>query len=144
MPKVIKTSERIIIRVKGEDGAELFTATLSPLNSEHKSMIAACRTLKEGQSRTDGVNAVRLAVKYALKGVTGFENSDGTPYALEFDESKAALTDSCLDDFLNAERTGEIQIACSKLISGVFSELSEAPGVEVILPGKDDKKKLSD
>ncbi len=143
--KVLRTSEQVKIKVKDDAGAELFSFTVSPLTYEQKSEIQNCRTMKEGEARVDGLKAVRLAIKYALKKVHGLEDSDGEPYELEFEANKAALTDSCIDDILNTERAGTFSVACSKMLNGVYSELQDADGqpmqgVTVELPGADKKK----
>lgn len=130
--RIYKTTDRIGIRI---DDIQI---KVSPLNFEQKTEI---ETHMRGFAAGDLKGAVRgmvLAIKYALKEISGVEDSEGQPYQLSFEGS--FLTDECVSDLLNLDVGGKLSIVCSSFVPGIPKDFS-LEGVEFV--EKTDSKKKS-
>src|SRR5690606_3486695 len=81
-----------------------------------------------------------LALKYAVKSISGVKDSDGKPYELKFEGE--FLSEESIDDLLNLEITDKLVLACSTLVNGVPKDFTDVngnkiEGVEII--NADDK-----
>lgn len=134
MAKIYRTSDRIKIKVGGDDGIIL---TVSPLNQHQKTEIQ--QHLIKSQITKDPTSAtlgVTLALKYAVKAIEGIEDMDGNKYQLALQDGM--LTDDCVQDLLNMELIGPVMMVCSALSNGVPKKFmnsitgKELPDVEII------------
>lgn len=110
MGKIYRVSDRIKVKVDG------LVVEISPLTFEQKINVQA-EVLKG-----DPMSAMRgaaLAVKYALKGLSGLTCPDGSEYELEF--AGGALTDQCLDDLFNLKESEKLALISLNLLQSVPS-----------------------
>ncbi len=124
MSVVYRLKDRVKVKI---DDIEI---KVSPLAYSQKIEIQEKMTLavKESNMRY-AMEGTILAIKYALKGVSGLTNADGTSYELEFDEG--TLSDETIDDLLNLKYSQKLSAVCASLLSGV--------GNDVIDPGTGEK-----
>jgi len=112
---------------------------ISPMNMEQKSKIASCTALKSGELQEDRFKIAMLAVKYAIKGCKGLENSDGSDYKLEFSKNGKELTDRCAENILNTPVGANLIRTCNQLIIGIpefiFDDMGKPiEGIKIVLP----------
>lgn len=62
-----------------------------------------------------------LAIKYAVKAVSGLKNADGSDYELTFDEGM--LSQESIDDLLNLQYSQKLSAVCTSLLSGVGNDV---------------------
>lgn len=131
MARIYRRSDRI--KVKIDD----IQVELAPLSVDQKAEIQQLmftgRTRGDIQSATKGM---QLSLKYAVKSVSGVEDSDGNAYALSFDD-QGNLQDSCVDDLLNLEVTEKLSLCCATLARGIPAEFTDnfgkkLEGVEIV------------
>lgn len=114
MAKIHRISDRIKVNVGG------LVFTISPLTFDQKSEIQALAVSGNFQ---DSLRSAKLAVKYALKDVSGLEDADGNEYKLELDES--GLKEDCLDNIFNVPQSEDLTKVCLSLIKGVSEEFKD-------------------
>lgn len=138
--RVYKRTDRIMVRIDN------LVVKLAPLSLDQKTEIQ--QAMLAGNRASDIAqlsHAMRLALKYSVKGIDGLINSDDQPYKLEFEND--VLTDSCIDDLLNIELTDKLILVCTKLAAGVPKQFKSEktgepiPGVELIEPSKEPEEK---
>lgn len=134
MAKIYRTSDKIKIKIGGDDGIIL---TVSPLNQHQKTEIQ--QHLIKSQITKDPTSAtlgVTLALKYAVKAIDGIEDMDGNKYQLALENN--ILTDECVQDLMNMEMIGPVMMVCSSLSNGVPKKFvnnitgEDLPDVEII------------
>lgn len=64
------------------------------------------------------MDAAVLALKNAVKSVSGLKLPDGSNYELEFDAS-GQLKDSSIDDLLNIPESGKLNVIAISLVNGM-------------------------
>jgi hypothetical protein len=120
--RIYKRSDRIPIKI-GD-----IKLTIAPLTVDQKTEIQ--QAMLNGRVKGDIKEATRgvvLSIKYAVKGVEGIEGADGSPYALQFDDSKN-LTDECVDDLLNVGMNKQLTMVCASLANGVPDQFTDEKG----------------
>lgn len=110
--KIYKCSDRLPIKIGDIE------FKISPLSFQNRSEIQSLLVLAQGGDMNKAVEGSFLAIKYALKGIKGVENFDGTPYELSFD-SDGTLTDDCVSEVLNLECFPKLAALAVALINGV-------------------------
>lgn len=123
MAKLYRRTARIKIKI------EDITVTISPLTQDEKAEI---QTEMLGYAKGNikaGARGVFLCLKYAVKDVSGIEDSDGNPYALKFEDK--TLSDESVNDLLNMELTEKLTQVCSSLTNGIPKDFN-IEGVEVV------------
>lgn len=124
--KIYKTSDKISVKIDD------ICVKISPLTFEQKCEIQAL--LVEGNPMSV-VKAATSAVKYAVKGLDGVENPDGSKYDLEFENG--TLTDSCVDDLLNIDQDDKLSLVCTSLLNGIPKDFidpqtgKKVPGIKI-------------
>ncbi len=104
------------------------TFTLAPLTYEQKAEVLGFVTGSEGKYITDRLKSIKAAIKYAVKGLEGFEDSDGNDYKLGFD-SDGTLNDETIDDLCNLGREGGVlALACVGLAQNVIDKVVDQAG----------------
>lgn len=111
---------------------------VSPLSVDHKMKIASFTKMDKGEERPDALKIALHTIKYALKGMEGVCNLDGTPYQLDF-ESDGSLTDTCLSEISNVLNNDKLAAACISVGNGNLDFKIE--GVEIEVPKQASKKK---
>lgn len=117
MSVIYKTTDKIPVKVHD------LTFDISPLTSQQKEEIQ-----NEFLSKRV-VNATKLAIKYAVKGIKGATLVDGSPYGLSFESG--TLTDECVDELLNMGYSTEISLVCSQLVAGIPDKIVDDQGKPV-------------
>lgn len=110
MARIYRLTDRIPVKIDG------ITVTISPLSFDQKIELQSLML----QAKADPMFAVkgaRLAIKYAVKGIEGLEDSSGQPYIVLVENGQ--LSDECVDDLLNLQENSKIITLCSQLINGV-------------------------
>lgn len=107
-----KTSELVKIKIGG------LVVNVSPLTRYQKAIVTKHISSGDVESVLEGS---ALALKYSIKSIEGLKNVDGSKYELELDEN-GLLSDSSLDDLLNAEISDEIQIIAGCMVNKIPSE----------------------
>ncbi len=137
--KIYKLSDRIKIKINE------VTVSISPLSFQQKSEIQGHMLEAAKGDLARGMEGARLAIKYAIKDIEGFEDSEGEKYKLEMENN--ILSDEDSENLLNTEMSNEIASVCLAFLSSVPSEIIDAntgepmEGVEVILPKSKAQKK---
>ncbi len=111
MARIYRLSDRIPIKI------DSITITVSPLSFDQKTELQSIMM----QARQDPMYAVkgaRLAIKYAVKSVSGIEDMHGENYQPSFEET-GILTDESVDDLMNLEENSKLIAVCAQLIAGV-------------------------
>ncbi len=111
MARIFRTSDRIPVKI------DTITVTIAPLSFDQKTELQTIM-MQASADPMYAVKGARLAIKYAVKDITGVETLDGTKYAPEFDGT-GNLSDAGVDDLLNMEETAKLIAVCSQLISGI-------------------------
>lgn len=140
MAKIYKRSDRISVQIDD------VIVKVAPLTHDQK--IEVQQALIKGMKGdfTQGAKGVFLSLKYSIKSVKGFEDSDGNPYQLEFEGD--GLADSCVDDLLNSSILGKLSLVCSSLVKNVPSEFTDnenkpLEGVRILKPDSESEEKNS-
>lgn len=137
MAKIYKTSDRIKVKV------DTITVEIAPLSTQSKKQLQS-HMLKASQGNMDAaMEAVFLAVKFAVKSATGIEDADGKQYELEFDGND--LSDDCVNDLLNMEESDKLSAVCMSFLSKVPTVVVDAngkpiDGVKILPRGKSSGK----
>ncbi len=121
MARIYRREDRIPVRI-GD-----ITVKLSPLSIQQKTEIM--QSAINGRKNADYGEAnksVVLALKYAIKGIEGVEDSEGKPYVLQFEGE--SLTDACVGDLLNLGMTGKLTQVCISLANGIKDEFTDERG----------------
>lgn len=124
------------IKVKIDD----IVLTVSPLSQHQKNEIQSRLVSGNMNSVMEGA---ALALKCAIKGVSGIQDVEGNDYQLSFEDNH--LSDECLDDLMNLEVQDKISSVCLGLIGGIPKEFINAetgevlPGVKIIKAGEEKK-----
>lgn len=106
--KIRKTTEKITVNV----GDLVFKIT--PLTFEQKCEIQA--VLSAGTT-TAILKASKLAMKFAVKDITGLQNPDGSDYVVTMDE--VGLSDDVINDLGNSEIGDTLNYMCISLLNGI-------------------------
>lgn len=85
---------------------------LSPLNYKIKSDMQAYVISGKPMS------AAVLALKHAIKGISGLQLSDGSEYSLEFD-ADGSLSENSVNDLLNIPESSKLNLVAISLIHGM-------------------------
>jgi hypothetical protein len=122
-------------------GEEKLLFIFSQLDYFSRNEISILTTSYEGGKLSMNVGlAVFYNLKYALKEVRGFSDSEGKPYKLEFEQGREVLTDKCINELLATPIQNELILAARDLGSNVPDEIldpitnKKIEGIEVIDP----------
>ena len=122
MKRIYKRSDRIAVQIDD------LTIKLAPLTFDQKNEIQ--QNMIDGAAKKDLATmsrAVSLALKYAVRGISGVECSDGSKYELAYDDA-GNLTDECIDDLLNLEQKDKLVLVCSALSRTIPSAFTDGEG----------------
>lgn len=111
MARIFRPSDKIPVKI-GD-----ITITISPMTLAHKTELQSIML----SAKTDPMRAVKgagLAIRFAVKGVSGVECMDGTPWEPQFD-SDGSLTETSCDELLNLEESPKLIALCTQLVAGV-------------------------
>lgn len=110
---------------------------VSPLSLLQKVTLESLMQKATSKNLDDITQATSYALKCGLKEVKGFEDAEGNPYELQFDDN-GELTQSCIDELMNIQETMSIVNVCSNLLNGTnFEKLPDGVSlVESKLPKK--------
>lgn len=141
MVRIYKRSDRITVKI---DDIEV---KLAPLTLDQKTEIQ--QTMMDASKSSNlrmAQNGIVLALKYALKSISGIEDGDGNAYKLEFNGDQ--LTDECADDLLNLQMKDKLTMVCMTFVNGIptqFTDNKNMPleGVELVKAPKVDPSKKS-
>lgn len=111
MVRVSRPSDRIKIDIGG------LVFTISPLTYDQKTEI---QVLAAQGGIKNGLDAARLAVKYAVKDVNGLEELDGSEFRPQVDTDGVSNED--LDVIFNLEQCDKLSFACLNLLQSVPRE----------------------
>lgn len=134
--KIYRVTDRIPVKIGDVE------FKISPLSFIQRQEIQAKIIEAENGVPMGLMEAARLAVKYAVKDLTGVTDSEGAEYTLEFENG--VLTDNCVDDLLNSDDSQRLQLLCTTLIQGVPKKLVDDKGNEikgVVIGGNAPRKK---
>jgi hypothetical protein len=106
--KIRKTTEKIAVNV-GD-----LVIKISPLTFEQKCDI---QVVLSAGTTTAILKASKLAMKCAIKEISGLENPDGSPYEVTFDE--IGLSDDVINDLGNSEIGDNLNYMCISLLNGL-------------------------
>ncbi len=106
-----------LAELAGAAPAKRVVFILSPLTRLQKSDVLSSVSVKAGQILEDSMTMSSKAIRYALKGIEGLENGDGTPYQLQLDPS-GVVTDEGMDDLLNLDEASQVLITASMQLAG--------------------------
>jgi len=138
--RIYSTEDRIKIKVDG------LVFEISPLSFNQKMEIQA--EIINGEIKGDPLGAMKgaaLAVKYAVKSITGLKNSEGKDYEFGFDDK--GLTDESVDDLFNMEQGQKLTLVCLNLLAAIPKEFVDPStgeaieGVSLVKKGKTPAKK---
>lgn len=118
MAKIYRKSDRIKLKI-GE-----VTVDVAPLSFHEKTEIqmAIHESAKSGD--TMGIiKAAFLCVKYAVKGISGVENADGSSYEVQMEND--ILTDECVNDLFSLEESDKLSMVCLNLLQGKYDEFKD-------------------
>ena len=136
MSIVYRTNDKIKIKV------DSLVLTVSPLSYHDKNKIQSLLVTGNAESVMNGAS---LAIKIAVKGVSGLKLSDGSDYELAFEDGQ--LTNESLDDLMNIECNSKISTICLGLIHGIPKDFTNnntgevIEGIHIIKAGDSTKKK---
>ncbi len=111
MARIFRTSDKIPVKI-GD-----ITLTISPMSLAQKTELQSVML----SAKTDPMRAVKgagLAIRFAVKGVTGVECMDGSPWTPTFGDDGILTEDSC-DELLNLEESPKLIALCTQLVAGV-------------------------
>lgn len=92
--------------------------------------IAIIDKLTQADNQWATLDASRLALKYAVKGLEGVKLSDGTPYQLRMEGN--ILHDETVEELFHLPCTDKIQAACFALLKGLSNPLTDAAGKPIL------------
>lgn len=113
MARIYKTSDRIKVKVDG------LVFIISPLSFDQKAEIQA---LAASGDLYKGLQAAKLAVKYAVKDVEGLKDGEGE-YQPQLQDN--ILDDQSLDDIFNLEQNEKLAFACLNLLQSIPKEFMD-------------------
>lgn len=134
--RIYKTTDRITVKIDD------ISIKISPLSYEAKCEIQA--ELISGQT-LGIIRAAKKSMQYAIKEISGVENSDGSEYKLEFEDDR--LTESCVDDLLNIDQDNKLSFVCTRLLEGIPKDFvnpqtgEKIEGIKIERPRVSGKKK---
>lgn len=108
MAKVYRTTDKISVRIDD------IVVKISPLSYDQKTDI---QMLLVSGDPLSVVKAAKESIKFAVKEISGVEDSDGNVYELEFEDG--ALSNACLDDLLNIDPEDKLSLVCTSLLQGI-------------------------
>jgi len=108
---IYKTSDRIPVQI-GE-----VVIKLSPLTYDQKTEI---QLLISAGGIDSLLKAANTAIKYAVKGISGIQNSDGSDYELKFEGNM--LDQESVDDLSNLEECEKLSGICVSILNGIPKE----------------------
>lgn len=127
MAKLYKKTDRITYAI-GD-----IKVKVSPMTLHTKLELTKLMRNAEDGSLDSIMNASIYALKSCIKGLSGVENQDGSPYELQFDDN-GSLTDDCVEELLNLEESSLMIGLCSSLLAGIKTDLPN--GISLVEPGK--------
>lgn len=137
--KIFKSSDEISIKIDD------VVVKVSPLTYEHKLEVQDYMLDAAKGDFKAGMEGAKLAIKYAVKGMSGVELADGTPYELEFEND--GLSNECIGDLINSEMSNKLTIICCSLLTGIASNFidpntgKKLEGVSIVKNSKRAQKK---
>lgn len=140
MTIIYKKNDLITLKI----GELLFK--IKPLSYMERVEILSTANMQEGSVIQNAATATFLAMKYAIRGFSGAQLSDGSEYKISFDDN-GNLSDESIDDLLNIQENQVLGLALNNFLKGVPSKLinphtgAELEGVEVIQDNKGVPKK---
>jgi hypothetical protein len=129
MSRIYRTADRIALKIDD------LTVKISPLSLHQKTQIQ--QAMIDGKSENSlekATQGIALALKFGLKDIVGLENADGSPYALQFDDS--GLTEECINDLMNIQQRDKLILVCSSMANAIPSSFN-IEGVEFISTAKE-------
>lgn len=139
MAKIYRITDRIPIKI------DTLSISISPLTFDQKTELQTIM-MAAAKDPMHAMTGARLAVKYAVKSVSGIEDLDGNDYQVDL-EDDGTLTTESVDALFNMEETAKIIAVCSQLIAGVpkviMDPTTKAPmvGVSIDMPKKSKARK---
>ena len=123
--------------IRSKENEELARVSFKQLTYKERSDITA-RTydLKGGEVQTDLLGQVFLTLKYCLKEVSGFSDSEGEDFSIQFDKD-GYVEDDCLDSLLNTKVGNELQIISNSVSSYGMVDKILNPLTGVVFEGID-------
>jgi len=101
--------------------------TVKPLSYKEKLNWSNCISSQSGSQSENAMIGLALLLKSSLKNIEGITYSDGTPFALEFDEA-GGLSDECVENLLNLEMTTDLITVMYSLLRGIPNEIKDSSG----------------
>lgn len=121
MAKIYKCSDRIKIKIDD------VVVTIAPLSLDQKTeaqeLMARGKINKDYKMITKGIVAT---IRYALKDISGLEDSEGQPYKLEFEDN--ILSESCINDLFNIQLHQKLVMVCSSLLGNFPTDFRDENG----------------
>lgn len=133
--RIYKVSDRVPVKI---DDIEV---KISPLTFQQKANVQAELLKAQDGNPLAVMAATRLALKYAVKEISGVENEDGSPYQVELENGE--LSEESVDNLLNLDPSQRIELVCMTLLQGRPSVPVDAEGkpLKGIKIGGNDKGK---
>ena len=139
MAKILRKSDRIKL------GLGEVTVEVAPLSFHERTEVQLAMHESAKSGDTMGViKATFLCVKYAVKGISGVELSDGSKYKLELEDGM--LTDECVNDLFSLEQSDKLSLVCINLLQGKYKDFvdpstgEKIKGVKILSKEKPAKK----
>ena len=111
MARIFRTSDRIPVKI-GD-----LSIIVSPLSFAQKTELQTIM-LSAANDPMRAVKGAAMAIRFAVKGVTGVETMDGEPWTPTFDADGLLSEESC-DELLNLEENPKLIALCTQLVAGV-------------------------
>ena len=115
--KIYKATDKIGIKI------DTVTVEVSPLNYDQKVEVQDYMLEAAKGDVKAGMAGAKLAIKYAVKGLKGVENSDGSEYKL--DTENGILTDDGVEELANSEMSTKLMIVCCSLLNGITTDFRD-------------------
>jgi hypothetical protein len=129
--RVFSTKDKIKLKYVSEDNEEIFF-DVSPMTWAQKTQVIS---LLAENNTANRIEAIKKAVCFSVKGVTGLFYEDGQPFVLKLENG--ILSDESFDEISNlGEVSQTLTEVCLGLTTNNFGEV-KSQGVSVV----DDKKK---
>lgn len=104
--------------------------TLSTIEYEKSKEIAECTFIEAGEQRQDIVKAMKLTMKYSIRGIEGVQGMDGKPYPFKWDES-GYLEDKHVNIIFNNSVADKLYVAINAVKRGDLGKVETANGDEL-------------
>lgn len=118
--------------------------------AQNSEIMSKSLILQNGQHNIDQSKRSYLNLQYGLVGIKGFQNEDGTPFELEFEDAeKSRVKESCLEGLLKTPVSYELLMAAAKMGNGIPGEITNpltgeaVKGVKILIDEKSASKKKS-